>query len=290
LKGRFLVTAPPPDPSTATVTAPVIDFLPAPEKDGSWWVRVGAKRWVIVADDVRDSSDFEQPLSPGLVPALDEVAEALRAAPKSSVIRLRIAEPVSARLFEAFWLAGYVHAKSDVIVEKFDPSAAETPAKAPGTPVAPVDPCADRAKLERALLSPSAPQAVAAAAELADKKCVDSIPALRVAFAKASAIEVRGAAAKALGRLDDIDSIPALIALLGGPDGALAADADAALSPMSGLGRVLKSDTPLGQRVQIAERYARWWKGAEANLRKKKAAQAPPAQTPDVPMDGGAGR
>ena len=117
-------------------------------------------------------------------------------------------------------------------------------------------------------MSTNVPLAGSAAKEFADKRCVEAIPALRNALARASTETVRGAAAQALGRMGDLDSIPSLIELLRAPNGDLAADADIALSSMSGLGRVLKSTTPLNQRAPMADRYAAWWKGAEAGLRK----------------------
>ena len=213
------------------------------------------------------------PIPASMTDTLDAVAVTLKASQKFAVVRLRFPEPVPLRLFELAWLAGYVHAKSDVIVERLDTSIAETPAAAPSAPATPAaPPPVDHVKLEKVLMSTNVPDAVSAAGELADKQCVESIPALRIALDRASNGLVRGAAAKALGRMNDLDSVPVLIALLGLPNGDLAADADTALSLMSGLGRVLKSDTPVNQRLAVASRYAAWWKGAEANLRKKKAA------------------
>ncbi len=285
LKGDPFVVAPAPDPSTSSVQADRIDFLPTAEGDGSWRVRVGSKDWVIFADDVRDCADFDRPIPQAMVAVVDEVAAELKATRKFAVVRLRVADPIPRRLLESIWLAGHVHAKSDVILERLGPLVVEKPPAAPDAPATPAPPPVDRARLEAALLSADAALAVRAAKELADGRCVEAIPALRVALEKAGAGPVRGAAGIALGKMNDLDSIPALIELLRTPDGDLAADADTALAQMSGLGRVLKAATPIEQRVPIAERYARWWKGAEAGLRKKKADATPSIPGAPKPND-----
>lgn len=128
---------------------------------------------------------------------------------------------------------------------------------------------AERTSLEAQLMSSVAAAATQAATALANAGSIESRPALRVAMARSATTAGRGAAARALGVLNDLDSVPAMLELLRHEDTSLAVDADAALASMTGMGRTLAASMPLDRRAAIADRYANWWKGAESGLRAK---------------------
>lgn len=148
---------------------------------------------------------------------------------------------------------------------------------------------AERTSLEAQLMSSVAAAATQAATALANAGSIESRPALRVAMARSATTAGRGAAARALGVLNDLDSVPAMLELLRHEDSSLAVDADAALASMTGMGRMLAASMPLDRRAAIADRYANWWKGAESGLRararrpaRKAAVTTPMESSPDL--------
>lgn len=158
---------------------------------------------------------------------------------------------------------------------------------------------AERTSLEAQLMSSVSAAATQAAAALANAGSIESRPALRVALARSPTTAGRGAAARALGALNDLDSVPAMLELLRHEDASLAVDADAALASMTGMGRVITASMPMDRRAAIADRYANWWKGAESGLRararrptRKASVTTPTESAPDLvpppPPDAGA--
>ena len=285
MNGAHQIDAPPPNSATTAFESEVVDFASADRKAGSWRVSIGSKSWVVTAADLLAYADIDSALPPTVQRSVDELKILRRNSQRFRVVRFRFAEPVPLRLFAAFWDYEFLPAgQQDVILERLDPASSANPAAATSS--------AERARLEAVLAGTNEPMAVRAALELADKNSVESIPALRAALQRAGSTAVRGAAAKALGRLNDLDSIPVLIELLKNPDGSLAADADTGLASMSGLGRVVKETMSVDQRIPIAERYARWWRGAESGLRARRVgsttgAPSSPGRAPPPPADAG---